>query len=343
MTREDFLSLMITQLELMKNEEEKQLQSLSSSSFSLSPSASLSLTLSSSSSTLQEIFQKFQYDFPLLSDEQILTLSNFLFLFGTVDYEDDEMNFQLTERFLENISYLRSASSYSNHQNCNLLYEGIYLFLPLALLGYHQERLRYILNIPIEEEISIELLFFRVLSLMDISLPSMFASNRTIPLKDSTQTLIINTLANIIHLLGSPLTPTNPLSSDTPTLNEYCSALLHSIVNQTNSTEISEENIKILNRLITLFSSLLFLVRDLCILKEEFALKILPTLFQRIIFPLIQIPAAQLQSTGHYLGTGIIIHLQTSIIFLLSDLCASYSASKPSVRGQFPPGIILKP
>jgi hypothetical protein len=318
MNRDDFLSMMIAHLEEMQNEELNQGQ-ISSTQSSENPHLLIS-----------HLLQKLSFDFPLLDDSQIKKLSEFLMLFGTPNYEDGE-DFRITSKLVENMKYIRSSPSYSNYKNGSYLFEGFYLYFPLALMNYGRSRLVQLLDESNSDDmIPWDSLFHQVFSLFDLSLPSAFASHRLRPLTDSTLHLILNTLAHIVQLL-TPLdhhTSSDILTSDITSLKDYYSNSIQLVISQTDPDQLSSETQFVLNQTIELFSSLIFLLRDLCLLKDELTSHAIPLLFQQVINPLLRIPTMQLQSMGFVIGAGVIFHLQLLSLFLLSDLCLAYHPFK---------------
>jgi hypothetical protein len=174
--------------------------------------------------------------------------------------------------------------------------------------------------------ISWDSIFHQVFSLFDLSLPSTFASHRLHPLTDSTLHLILNTLAHIVQLLTPSDQPHS--SSDIHSLKEYYSNSVQLVITQTDPLQLSSENQFVLNQTIELFSTLIFLLRDLCLLKDEFSCCVIPLLFKQVLNPLLSIPTMQLQSLGFVIGAGVIFHLQLLSLFLLSDLCFADDPSK---------------
>lgn len=308
MNRDEFLQMMIAHLEEMNEEEEKnQANSQNVNHFMIS-----------------DILKKLSFDFPLLDDQQIRILSEFLVLFGTPNYDDGE-NFKVTSLFLDNMKYIRSSPTYSQYQNTCLLFEGIFLYLPLALMKYNKFRLIEILDRSQSNEITWNDLFHEVYSLIDITLPSTFVGNRTSSLSESTIVILLNTLSQIVHLL----TPSDSNStSDISSLNDYYSNILRSVVSQT-SLEIEPNTQQVVKKTINLFTGLLFLIRDLCTLNDNFSIRVIPLLFDQVLIPLLQIPSRQLESIGYIVGAGIILQLQLSCLFLMSDLCSSFLLDKP--------------
>jgi hypothetical protein len=310
MERDAFLSLMIAHLEEMQEEEEKEGE-----------------TLQRSHNLISNILEKLTFDFPLLDDHQLRLLGEFFLLFGTPNYDDGE-NFKITSKFLENMTYIRSSPSYSNYKNCSLLFEGLYLYFPLSLMNYDKSRLLQLLNYTSEDDLSWEDLYHQVFNLLDLTLPSTFASHRSQPLSDATLQLILKTLSHLVQLF-SPSNHYENSSSSPASLHEYTSHSIRSVVSLTDATiDLSSASHLLLNRSINLFSSLLFLLRDLCLLKDEFSTRVLPLLFQQIFIPLLSIPSKQLQSIGYVIGAGVTFHLQLLTLFLLADLCSHYLPGK---------------
>ena len=322
MNREDSLSLMISHLEEMQLTEGQD-PSLSTSQSHENPHLNVSTILS-----------KLTFDYPLLEENQIKIFHNFLMLFGTPNYEDEE-NYKITMKLKENIKYMRSSSSYSHSKQISYLFEGFYLYFPLALLNYGQRRLAELFEESYSDKsITWDFFFQEVFSLFDLSLPSTFTSHRLRPLTDSTLHLILNTLAHIVQLL-TPLDH-HPSSSDITSLKDYYSHSVQSVISQTDPLLLSSEKKYVLNQIIELFSSLIFLLRDLFLLKDEFTSSVFPLLFQQVINPLLRIPTMQLQSMGFVIGAGVIFHLQLLTLFLLSDLCLAYHPRKADKSYQGP-------
>jgi hypothetical protein len=308
MDRDAFLSLMIAHLEEIQVEEGK-VEQIRQMNHNL----------------ISNILQKLTFDFPLLDDQQIRLLGEFFMLFGTPNYDDGE-NFKVTPKFLESISYIRSSPSYSDYKNCSLLFEGFYLYFPLSLLNYNKTRLLQLLDHPSDgDDVPWDVLSHQVFNLLDLSLPSIFASNRTHPLTDSTFYLILKILSNLVESFSPSNNFESTSSSSITSLDQYYSHSVRSAVSLTDpNIDMSSESHLILNRSINLFSSLLFLLRDLCLLKDEFSTRVFPLLFQQVFVPLLTIPSRQLQSIGYVVGAGVIFHLQLLTLFLLSDLCSHY-------------------
>lgn len=307
MNRDEFLQMMISHLEEMNEED-----NLNTDNSQNSPNI------------ISNILKKLSYDYPLLDDQQIRIFSEFLLLFGTPNYEDGE-NFKLTPLFLENMKYIRTAPSYSQHQNTSHLFEGVFLFLPLALMKYNKARLIEIFDRVDSDEVTWNILFHQVFSLIDVTVPSIIAGNRAIPLSEATLGMLLNKLSHIVHIL----TPSNTSLSEISSIDDYYSMKLQYVVSQA-SLEVEPDTLRVVNKTINLFSGLLFFVRDLCTLKDDFSIRVIPLLFDQVLIPLLQIPSRQLQSFGYVVGAGIIFQLQLSCIFLLSDICSSYLLMKPN-------------
>lgn len=329
MNREDFLSLMISHLEEMQLTEGQDPSLLNPQSHE-NPHLNISTILT-----------KLTFDYPLLEENQIKIFHDFLMLFGTPNYEDEE-NYKITMKLKENMKYMRSSSSYSHSKQISYLFEGFYLYFPLALLTYGQTRLSQLFEESYSEQNRTWDFFFQeVFSLFDLSLPSTFASHRLRPLTDSTLHLILKTLTHIVQLL-TPLDH-HLSSSDITSLRDYYSHSVQSVISQTDPLLLSSEMQYVLNQIIELFSSLMFLLRDLFLLKDEFTSSVFPLLFQQVINPLLRIPTMQLQSMGFVIGAGVIFHLQLLSLFLLSDLCLAYHPRKADKSYQGPISFTFTP
>lgn len=111
MSRDDFLAFMIAELSQMKD--------------------SASGLETQQSCTIEEVLQKFSYDFPDLEERHVEQLTSYLLsLQHNKPFDVPKKQF-MNAKFLENMTYMANAQSYAAYSSLPNLFGACYVSMPL--------------------------------------------------------------------------------------------------------------------------------------------------------------------------------------------------------------------
>ena len=146
MSRDVFLELMISELQSMKGSDG---------------------LFKEKETSISDVLAKLEYDFPALDDKQLSQLTEFIV---SLRSPHDQNSFYLSEKFLENISYINTSPSYSSvTQQVSALCESVYVTLPVCMFQFSKSSLIYLLHGPDVTDVEWYDLLVSIKSLVQLS------------------------------------------------------------------------------------------------------------------------------------------------------------------------------
>jgi hypothetical protein len=179
LTRDDFISLMIAELEGF-------------SDLTVVPQL-----------TAIDIFRKMEYDYPTISDEQILILTDSIIsITNDIPFE----SFWISDKFLENLDYISTNPTYSQFQYVNYLCGSIYFAIANYMLKCTKYQLSKLFSSPLEyEELSWNRLITIFQGLCMTGTVSMLSAKGNVQTTNQSPPLVTYAISTISHLKRNSL------------------------------------------------------------------------------------------------------------------------------------------
>ena len=258
MSRDDFLKMMISELELMKDSD-GQLHK-------------------EQEDTIDDIIRKLQFDFPNLEDAHLSKLNQFII---SLKSPQSQTPFYLSERFLENMTYISSSPSYSASLQVPGLCESLFVSLPSYLFKYEKQNLVAVLHGDHANEGLVEWIdmFRRVKALLLSSSASFLGPNRgashsDLALRNESIEGILNIVSFVVNVLCE--TSLQQTVGAARTLEDFIADSIHSQLTASSPPTTTEGDT--LSCALDIVGHLLFLVRDLCVVSPYTGHVIVPRL-----------------------------------------------------------------
>jgi hypothetical protein len=317
MSRDAFLQLMISELESMKDSDgelhrEKE-------------------------ETVDDVLAKLQFDFPVLEDRHLSQLTEFIV---SLKSPQSHIPFHLSERFLDNITYISTSPSYGESTRVSSLCESVYITLPAYLLSYDKRNLGVLLNGNSMDDMEWHDALHRVKTLILTGSASVLgsrgSSNSSCPnLRKESIDGIIRTVTFVLQNVTDPSSrqPTAKRSDSSETLQDFMHRSIHtSLFTESEGSEGAQQDLATpLSCSLDIVGHLLFLVRDMSSIAPCVGLAAAPALLDAIM-PALSASTTSPLARQKEAAASTLLHTQMLMFFFCSQLAGGCVEGLARVR-----------